>query len=115
MSASSSITGPEMPNETTGPNSGSSMLRTATGTPGGAFFWTTNPAVSGTRTRLFSESQAASISVGPSMLRQTWARSGRSRSDSAVAFSTTSQPSSSPAAVASSSEATGWAPQSSMP
>ncbi len=33
--------GPEMPNETTGPKSGSSRLRIATGTPGGAFFWTT--------------------------------------------------------------------------
>ena len=39
--------GPEIPNETTGPRSGSSMLRIATGTPGGAFFCTTKPACSG--------------------------------------------------------------------
>ena len=36
-----------MPKETTGPNSGSSMLATETGMPGGAFFWTTKPAVPG--------------------------------------------------------------------
>ena len=47
--------------------------------------------------------QASRISSSSSMLRQTWARSGRCRTWSAVALRTTSQPSRSPAATASSS------------
>jgi hypothetical protein len=46
-SSSSSVSGPEMPNDTTGPNSGSSIEATLTGMPGGAFFCTTNPAERG--------------------------------------------------------------------
>ncbi len=84
----------------TGPNSGSSMRRgSRPARPGGAFFWTTNPACSGSvidARRAWS--QASAISSGVSMLRHTWARSGRSRRCSAVALSTTSQPSASAAA-----------------
>ena len=59
--------------------------------------------------------QAPAISSAVSMLRQTWARSGRLRSRSWVALSTTSQPSASPAACACSSVATERVAQSSMP
>ena len=70
-SSSSSVSGPEMPNDTTGPNRGSSMLRMLSGTPGGAFLWTTKPAVSESSIRAPRLSQASFISAGRSMLRQT--------------------------------------------
>ena len=115
LSPSSSVSGPEMPKETTGPNSGSSIDRTAIGTPGGAFFWTTRPACSGDPTMARSVCQASFISSAVSTLRHTCARSGRSRRCSAVALSTTSQPSFLPTFCACRSEETGIAGQSSMP
>ena len=44
-----------MPKDTTGPKSGSSMLRIATGTPGRAFFCTTKPARSGSVISVLSD------------------------------------------------------------
>ena len=77
------------------------------GTPGAAVRCTTNSASAGSVMIPISESQASRISSSVSMLRHTWAWSGRCRSRSAVALSTTSQPSRSPAATASSTEPTG--------
>ena len=93
----SSLIGPAIPKDTTGPKSGSSMLLIETGTPGGAFFCTTNPALSVLVMSAVSDSQATRISAEVSMLRHTCARSGRSLRWPAVAFSTTSRPSRTPA------------------
>ena len=103
-----------MPNDTTGPKSGSSIEVIATGTPGGALRCTTKAASSGSEIIPFRVSHASAISAALSMLRQTWARSGRLRSRSWVALSTTFQPSSSPAPSASASVETGRASQLSM-
>ena len=58
--------------------------------------------------------QASFISVLLSMLRQTCCASGRSRTDSRVALSTTSHPSRFAAELASLSDATGTAGHRSM-
>ena len=77
----------------------------ATGTPGGAVAARRSRRRPGSVMIPISDSQASRISSALSMLRQTWARSGRWRRCSAVALSTTSQPSRSPAATASSTVA----------
>ena len=98
-----------MPKETTGPKSGSSMLRIATGTPGRRVRLHHEVGAVGVadRARVERRPRRRASRSASSMLRHTWARSGRSRRCSAVALSTTSQPSRSPAARASSSVATG--------
>ena len=101
------MSGPPIPKEMTGPNSGSSIVEIVTGTPGRALRCTTKPARLGSVISSLSELHADRMSSAESMLRHTCARSGRSRRFSEVAFSTTSQPSDSPAVTASSSDCTG--------
>ena len=83
-----------MPNDTTGPNSGSSSPPTATGTPGGASLDDeARPRRGSSISCLHATPRRRRISASVSMLRHTCARSGRWRSCSAVALRTTSQPS----------------------
>ena len=63
------------PNDTTGPNNGSSIVATVTGIPGGAFFCTTKPADAGSLIISFRVRHACRISAWVSMLRHTWDRS----------------------------------------
>ena len=75
MSPSSSVGGPAMLNDTTGPNSGSSSERTTHDTPGVAIRWTT---------KVLADS-GASRSLRPSNASRSWASGPQVDPDAAQA------------------------------